>query len=151
MVHRIGGVVTSLKRKLTIKERVLRKEHRSGWEYALDALDPLHTEKGILVDTFIESTFDWEVGRKQRERVLPYTEPWIGFLHNPAGIPEWHDYRSAPQVIFTQPTWKESIKHCKGIITFSRQMKNWLSSQLDVPILNLHHPTEIPSQRFTME
>jgi len=132
--------------KLRLLDHDVRPEHRSGWRFAIESLAPLTCANGVLTDTFLEAKFVFKPGVE-----LPYREPWIGFLHNPVGIPEWHEYRSAPQVIFTQPAWRESMEACRGIIALSVSFADWVRSQLNVPILALVHPTETPLVFFSMD
>ena len=116
--------------------------HRSGWEYAMNSLRPLLTTDGVLLDTFIEDTFCWNLERCQDSGVLPYCRPWVGFVHNPPGIPEWHEYLSAPQHILNLPAWRESLPQCRGLFTFSAAMREWLAARLQTPVAALIHPTE---------
>lgn len=136
--------------KLTIVDHNVRPEHRSGWKYAIECLTPLARPDGVLLDTFLEATFGWNVGAMLARGTLPYRDPWIGFLHNPPGIPEWHEYRTAPQVIFTQPSWIESMKACRGILTLSEDFAAWVRERLDAPMLALVHPTEEPLCKFSI-
>jgi len=134
--------------KLRIAEKILRAEHRSGWAYALEALELLCTPQGILLDTFIEANFGWNLKNAQDEGVVPYREPWVGFVHNPPGIPEWHEYYSAPQVMFATSAWRESVPHCRGLLTLSQTMAEWLRQKTGLPVVALVHPTETPAVRF---
>jgi len=134
--------------KLRIPEKVLRAEHRSGWAYALEALEPLCKPQGILLDTFIEANFGWNLQKAQEEGIVPYCEPWVGFVHNPPGIPEWHEYYSAPQVMFATSAWRESVPKCRGLLTLSQTMACWLRQRTGLPVVALLHPTETPEVRF---
>ena len=135
--------------KLRLLDHNVRPEHRSGWKYAIESLAPLTCDGGVLTDTFLEASFVWHVGAMLRSGELPYRRQWLGFLHNPVGIPEWHEYRSAPQVIFTQPAWRESLASCRGLLTLSEDFAAWVRRQLDVPVLALIHPTEEPLRKFS--
>lgn len=134
--------------KLRISEKIVRAEHRSGWAYALEALEPLLTPQGILLDTFIEANFGWNLRDKQQQGIVPYREPWVGFVHNPPGIPEWHEYYSAPQVMFASPAWRDSVCYCRGLLTLSETMAAWLRQATGLPVVALVHPTEAPAVRF---
>ena len=134
--------------KLRISEKNVRADHRSGWAYALEALEPLCTPRGILLDTFIEANFGWNLNKAEEEGVVPYREPWVGFVHNPPGIPEWHEYYSAPQVMFATSAWQLSYPHCRGLLTLSQSMAGWLRQRTGLPVVALVHPTEIPAVRF---
>jgi len=141
-----------ISRKLQLLDHNVRPEHRSGWKFAIASLQPLACETGgVLTDTFLEASFCWHVGPMLALGELPYLRPWIGFLHNPPGIPEWHEYRSAPQVIFTQPTWRESVAACRGLLTLSEDFAQWVRARVNVPVLALIHPTEAPLSKFSWE
>jgi hypothetical protein len=137
--------------KLRLLDHNVRPEHRSGWKHAIESLAPLTCQDGVLTDTFLEASFVWYVGPMRSREELPYRQPWIGFLHNPVGIPEWHEYRSAPQVIFTQPAWRDSLPSCRGILTLSEDFAAWVRRQLQVPVLALIHPTEEPLRKFSWD
>jgi hypothetical protein len=134
--------------KLRISEKTVRAEHRSGWAYALEALEPLCTPAGILLDTFIEANFGWNLQNALQQGIVPYREPWVGFAHNPPGIPEWHEYYSAPQVMFASPAWRQSVPCCRGLLTLSETMAAWLRKATGLPAVALVHPTEMPAVRF---
>ncbi|WP_321476151.1 hypothetical protein [uncultured Paludibaculum sp.] len=125
--------------------------HRSGWGYAMKALEPLLTTDGVLLDSFVEDTFCWNLARGEHSGILPYRRPWTGFVHNPPGIPEWHETSSAPQHILSLPAWRASLPHCRGLFTFSAAMRDWLMERLTVPVAALIHPTECPARVFDLE
>lgn len=126
-------------------------EHRSGWGYAISQLQPLFAEEGVFLETFIENKFSFDVLDGRVKEVVPYAEPWIGFLHHPPGIPEWYQYDSAPQRIFEKPAWLQSLPLCRGLIVFSRWMERWLAERVEVPTLALVHPTELSSVTFSWD
>ena len=82
---------------------------------------------------------------------MPYRRQWVGFIHNPPGIPDWHEYLSAPQHILTLPAWRESLPQCHGIFTFSAAMRDWLASRLQIPVAALIHPTESTARLFRLD
>jgi hypothetical protein len=125
--------------------------HRSGWGYAMQSLDPLLTTGGVLLDSFVEDTFCWNLARCKDAQIVPYQQPWTGFLHNPPGIPEWHETASSPQHILSLPEWQDSLPQCRGLFTFSASMRDWLMARLAVPIEALIHPTECPARGFDVE
>ncbi|MBZ5532627.1 MAG: hypothetical protein LAO20_14435 [Acidobacteriia bacterium] len=125
--------------------------HRSGWAYALDALKPLLKPDGVILDPFIEATFCWDLQENEQSGKLPYRSDWIAFIHNPPGIPTWHEFESAPQSIFNLPAWRQSLPYCRGIYVFSETMCSWLRERTDVPVAAAVHPTEPPERFFRME
>lgn len=125
--------------------------HRSGWAFALEALAPLHHPRGVLFDSFVERTFSWvERGERKRGRI-PYVEPWIGVVHNPPGVPRWHDHQSSPQAILERASFRDSLPHCLGLVTLSEHLRRWLAPRVPVPVVSVVHPTEIPPVRFSRD
>ncbi len=137
--------------KLTLLRHLNFAHHRSGWAYAMDALAPLFKPNGVTLDSFIESTFCWDLQECERSGKVPFRNDWVAFVHNPPGIPEWHQYRSAPQVIFNSPAWRKSQRYCRGLFTFSKTMCSWLRYRVDVPVALTVHPTGPPDRCFSME
>jgi hypothetical protein len=137
--------------KLTLLRQVNLSHHRSGWAYAMDALTPLFKQNGVILDPFVESTFCWLFDECERAGTLPFRSAWVAFVHNPPGIPKWHQYRSAPQEIFKLPAWRESQRHCRGLFTFSETMCTWLRQRVNVPVALAAHPTELAVRCFSME
>lgn len=138
--------------KINLKDQVIFKSHRSGWEYAIDSLRPLHNpETDCYFDGFLERRFAWEYDTSRREDKIPYRSPWIGFFHNPPGIPKWFFSEYSPSAIIDKPAFKESLKNCLGIYTLSNRLKDYLSNEIEVPICSLIHPTETPEVQFSFD
>ncbi|MFC1719819.1 tetratricopeptide repeat protein [Pseudomonadota bacterium] len=148
--------------------------HRSGWNFVLEALEPLHNSEGVMFDGFLENNFSWrhwksgtrgpEIMRRYRNtrlrqllatseelEITPYREPWTGCIHNPQNMPEWLHYHQAPQTIFEKPIWQESLEHCRGLFAFSEYHAKWLREQTGKPVSCLTHPTEAPETQFSYE
>ena len=125
--------------------------HRSGWSFCMHALKPFHSLSGIFVDDFVERSFSWQVDNLfygPNVHNLPYRREWVGFMHNPPDVPNWFDTYNSPQAIIDRDAFKESLKYCKCLITLSDYLKNWLSDRLDVPVISIRHPTEIPQSKW---
>jgi hypothetical protein len=151
MGHKCASEESRYLPKFTLVRRTTFPHHRSGWGYALRAIEPLLRPNGVLLDGFIEETFNWNIERYEMEGILPYDTPWVGFLHNPPQIPRWHEYSSSPQSILSLPVFARSLQCCHGLFTFSENMCQWLSSRVNVPVEALVHPTETPQHFFRME
>jgi hypothetical protein len=145
------GQAVPLEPKLSLARWLTFPHHRSGWAYALDALKPLLKPGGVELDPFIEATFCWDLEENERSGALPYRSDWIAIIHNPPGIPEWHEYDSAPQSVFKLPAWRESLPYCRGIYVFSETMCSWVRQETTVPVAAAVHPTEPPERLFSME
>jgi glycosyltransferase involved in cell wall biosynthesis/Tfp pilus assembly protein PilF len=148
--------------------------HRSGWRDALAALHPLHHREGVLFDDFLEDPFAyqhprggvrtgaellramrgsaWQLRLTSEElRIVPFREPWVGFLHNPPGMPDWFHGDASPQAIFAKQVWRDSLPLCRGLFVLSEHHARWLRSQVDVPVSVLTHPTARPALRFDLD
>ncbi len=103
---------------------------------------------GVLLDCSVERSFarDLELGRA--EGWLPIRRPWIGIVHVPPEIPDWSEPRKSIQRIRLHCEWHESFKECRGLITFSRWMAEWLRKEFEVPVLALRHPVPLPPKFF---
>ncbi|WNZ46984.1 tetratricopeptide repeat protein [Leptolyngbya boryana CZ1] len=124
--------------------------HRCGWNFAIHALRSLHNPQGILFDGFLEDSFLWQA-RTSGQKRNPYTQPWVGFLHNPPAMPSWFYQQDSPQALFTQANWQESLKSCVGLFTLSEYFAQWLRTQVDLPVSALIYPTEIPELQFSYD
>jgi hypothetical protein len=127
-------------------------KHRSGWKYALNSLKNLHDNNGILLDGFIEKKFVWGSDPGEfHNHPEPYQQPWLGFIHCPPNMPKWFHYNLAPQSIFKTELWQASYQYCQGLFCLSNYHKRWLQQNLEIPIINLLHPTEVPSIKFSLD
>ena len=119
--------------------------HRSGWNYAIKSLSAYHSKSGIYVDDFIERSFSWDIEEYEflkNKHKLPYNFKWVGFLHNPPNMPYWFDTCHSPQAILNRPVFQKSLKNCVCIFTLSNYLRDWLKTQIDVPVFSVMHPTE---------
>ncbi|BAQ64657.1 M48 family metallopeptidase [Geminocystis sp. NIES-3709] len=145
--------------------------HRSGWDFATKSLIPLHNSNGILFDGFLEKNFIWEchdqkvrsskmlakmkqdgvfheLSTSKEKGIIPYQQPWVGFLHNPPNIPHWLHSKDSPQVLFTTTTWQDSLNSCIGLFTLSEYLAKWLRKYTGKSVSSLIFPTEIPQVQF---
>ncbi|HCF28474.1 MAG TPA: hypothetical protein DEV81_15030, partial [Cyanobacteria bacterium UBA11049] len=124
--------------KINLSNQTTFDFHRSGWDFAINALQPLHNDRGIKFDGFIEKNFawrHWRTGKRsdfilekmkqydiftsyatsEEQGITPYTQPWVGFIHNPPGMPIWFFYYNSPQTIFAKDIWKQSLDYWVGL------------------------------------
>jgi hypothetical protein len=140
-------------KKINLEGQVRYQEHRSGWGFALDALAPLHKDDGTLFHGYLEKPFSWDLRANLTKRILPYKQPWCGFLHGGQNHPIWFSYKSSTAHIVHQPTWMKSMSSCKGIFVLSNYSANYLRRALPktVKVSALIHPTEIPDLQFSWD
>lgn len=136
---------------IRIVNRVEWPEHRSGWKFAIDALEPACSGTGTLFDTFVDGTFSLIPGKSTRWPPTPYDVPWIGVVHNPLRIPKWHEHASAPRQYMRGKAFRMSLGTCKGLITLSSQLGRWVRAQVKVPVASLIHPTASTRCRFSVQ
>ena len=160
----------NLKGKINLQHQK-QFNHRSGWGFALNTLHPLHNSQGIKFDAFLENTFIYEqryrgirphriiakmksdgvfkyLATLEEKQIVPYEQPWVGFIHNPPYIPDWFKDEVYLQDMFEQAIWQKSIKHCSGLFCLSAYLAEWLKTKVDVPVVNLLHPIEIADLQF---
>ena len=148
--------------------------HRSGWSFAINALKPLHNSQGILFDGFLENTFSWQhqhegfrparilekmkqdgvfsqLATSEERGITNYNQPWVGFFHNPPGMPTWFHYQDSPQRILAKEIWKKRINSCVGLFALSEYQAQWLREQTGKPVSTLIHPTEISEVQFDFD
>ena len=83
--------------------------------------------------------------------IVPFREPWVGFLHNPPDMPRWFHYGSSPQAIFAKPVWQESLRHCRGLFVLSEYFADWARRATGLTVSALVHPTVRPAVTFDFE
>lgn len=119
--------------------------HRSGWKYVVDALRSLHHENGVLLDDFVERTF------QRQASATAWMQPWVGIFHHPPRLPAWLDESAPPSVYIASPAFQKSLRFLMGAVALSEYLGQWLRKTLDVPVLVLKHPTEVPETLFSFE
>jgi hypothetical protein len=126
--------------------------HRSGWQYCMSKLRHFHSRNGILFNDFIEKDFSWNIEDYYNGScVLPYRKNWVGVWHNPPISPDWFDIANSPQAVLQRDVFQESLKTCKAIVCLSEYLSSWLRDKIDVPIVTVMHPTEVPRQKWNIK
>jgi hypothetical protein len=120
--------------------------HRSGWPHALEHLRGIRVASDLVLDDFVERTFQHDETEQIWER------PWVGIFHHPPGLPAWLDPTAPPQVILRRKRFLHSLPHLRGAIVLSEYFATWLRRNLPgLPVLAVRHPTEIPEIRFSTD
>ncbi len=120
--------------------------HRSGLRYGLEALAPLHHSAGVRLEPALERTL--VALRSGAIDGLPFAGDWVGFVHNPYGMPDWFHSDEAPQRLLRGREWDAARETCGGLFTFSKHLAEWLAGWVDVPVSPLVLPTVVPSLLF---
>jgi hypothetical protein len=119
--------------------------HRSGWRHVVQHLRSVNDPGGVVLDDFVERTF------QHQDSGQVWQEPWVGIFHHPPNLPPWFDQTAPPPVITQLPAFRASLPHLRGAVALSAYLGGWLRSELQVPVLVVKHPTEIPILRFSIE
>lgn len=119
--------------------------HRSGWRYVLDCLGAVDCNSPVVLDDFVERTFQWP-DCKQIWRA-----PWVGVIHHPPNFPAWLEATAPLDVILDSPRFRASLPMLKGVVVLSEHLRSYVESRLQVPVWVLKHPSEIPDQRFSFD
>jgi len=126
--------------------------HRSGWEYAGSALINKFncSQSKTIVDLYVDKTFLWSSSIYETNKKIPYTNPWIGFIHHTPN-PEYTP--NSLNSILASPSFIKSLRFCKGIIVLSNYLKKYLDThfKFKVPVYVLSHPTETPNIKFNWD
>jgi hypothetical protein len=116
--------------------------HRAGWNYVMQNMECLQSEYGVITDTYLDRSFVWGTEVLVQDGVLPYTAPWIGFVHHTF---ETQFSQNNCEVLCENPYFRSSLIHCTTLICLTE----YLAQQFKIrfPHLNiivLYHPTEFP-------
>lgn len=137
--------------KLDLSNTTSFRAHRSGWGYCMSKLRHLHSKHGLYLDDFMDKSFGWNVHNLYKgETSVPYKRDWVGFLHNPPKVEHWFDASNKPESLFKREIFLESLPYCKCMISLSKYHADWVRSKLDVPVISLKHPTEIPLKKWSI-
>jgi hypothetical protein len=143
--------------KITIINKNFQKLHRSGWQYVVDnvilQLNNLTTTKPLIIDTFIDKTFNWNYEFYSYKGIVPYKTPWVGFIHHTYSSYN-NDYNC--QALFENSGFLNSLPQCKCIFVLSEYLKTQIQESLrefnfNIPIINLVHPTDNPDIVFNWD
>jgi polysaccharide pyruvyl transferase WcaK-like protein len=160
--------------KITIINKNFQKLHRSGWQYIVDniilQLNDLNTTKPLIIDTFIDKTFNWNYEFYSYKGVIPYKSSWVGFIHHTYSSYN-NDYNC--KSLFENSGFLNSLPQCKCLFVLSEYLKIQIEESLstlntenghehghehgkgygkfNIPIINLVHPTDNPDLIFNWD
>ena len=123
-----------------------------GWSVATKLLSVLSNPDGVIFDDFVESTFLWHGHESLSAGIIPYTEPWMGFIHNPPHSPDWPSIRAAGIAnLSSSTTWMGSLQHCLGLYAMTDYLAEWATKQWGIPCEVVRYPAIIPEKKFSIE
>lgn len=160
-LHTIATTTTTYPMRFNIKyidQNDRSGVHRSGWKYVYDALEPYHSDASghMLLDLYVDRTFHWKRDIYREIDVIPYTRPWVGFIHHTFDT-EFSDYNN--HMLLQCPEFIQSLVHCRGLIVLSKTLQTQFLEHFQeatttiqlahpVPIYALVHPTEMNVATF---
>lgn len=134
--------------KLTININYINQNigadyHRSGWNYVVDGLKTICCDKGILLDTYLDKTFGWSREFYKNEGMIPYTSPWMGFIHHTF---ETTFSENNNVNVLKSDEFLRSLPTCRGLFVLSKYLQEkWQKElalrEIKVPVFHLVHPT----------
>jgi hypothetical protein len=134
--------------------------HRSGWSYVIGGLmnlDASHLSRNadVMLDTYVDRTFHWGYDILKHTGVLPYKQPWYGFIHHT--FDQTHSEYNCVK-LFENNDFLKSLDHCRGLFVLSGYLGEQVTKKLrqldpprDVPVHALNHPMEFVSTTFTIQ
>lgn len=125
--------------------------HRSGWQYVLRHILPMHGESApVIFDNYLDRTFHWSHDIYQHVGIIPFRTPWVGVVHH-TDNEEYTEYSLGNMV--RKKTFQESLDQCRALIVLSQYLADQLMRHIGsrVPIIVLHHPTDLNVEKFDME
>lgn len=126
--------------------------HRSGWYQVIYLLHLYSQEGGVICDMYLDRTFHWARHFYIYKGMIPYTSPWIGFIHHSEET-TYSEYNTT--VLFENKEFCHSLFMCRGLITMSHRLGNWVRAKaiekgFHFPVLILMHPTDTHVRLFSM-
>ena len=142
-----------------------QKLHVSGWDFVVKNIAQILKDVGEstrrdgttgvdIVDTYMDKTFLWNREFYAEKGVIPYTKPFIGFVHHTL-CDFINEYNCTEMV--KQKEFLDSMPHCKGIIVLTKYLQRKLTDLLadtgivGVPVIHMDHPTEFVGTMFSPE
>jgi len=133
----------------------LKDCHRSGWNYVLGGLMPFDSKEApILFDNFVDRTFHWTHTFYKYTGVIPFKQPWCGFIHH---VTDQTFSKDNVHNLFKNETFLESLNNCVALFTLSCDLERKVRLLLDhqgyhlVKTKSFVHPTEFVECVFSFE
>lgn len=126
--------------------------HRSGWQYVYKNLETFHNDNSpLFLDLYVDRTFHWNLELNCILKLIPYKNPWIGFIHHTFDE-SFSDYNC--NKLLNCKEFLESLKYCKGLFVLSKYLKDLFDIELKKHNLNINvyaliHPTELNVKSFS--
>src|SRR5436190_3691350 len=140
--------------RLKLGNPIAWEETRAGWNYVMNLLSKFNHESGILFDGTLDQSFGYGYYDKKEKGIIPYKEPWIGFIHSTIDLCPFlrEEYLLLDDIILSE-AFLESCQDCKGVFTLSEYLAKYIRKKLNdsVKVESLKHPTELSSIHFNIQ
>ena len=93
----------------------------------------------------IDKTFHWDLEINTALNIIPYTKPWVGFVHHTFDT-TFSSYNC--KNLLESSEFKKSLKYCKGIFVLSNYLKNEFIKNGINNVYSLVHPTTVDVIKF---
>jgi hypothetical protein len=136
-----------------VAQDVYKGYHRSGWQYVANHLSLMDTSNGVLMDNYIDRTFNWNHDIMKSLGIIPYVKPWTGFIHHTSLVSS--PYNAG--LLLKNASFIQSLPQCQGLFVLSNNLAEWFRTELttlgysQIAVVSLVHPTETPQQLFSTE
>lgn len=112
------------------------KLHYKGWNFIIDRLkESISIKSGYpVLNTFVECSL------QKQDADLP-KDKWMGILHST--LDDLHK-------TISNENFLNSYEYCIGLITLSKDTKDYLSEKLDIPIFHTTHPKGCDGNKFNI-
>jgi polysaccharide pyruvyl transferase WcaK-like protein len=126
--------------------------HRSGWNYVYEKLAKYHNKNhSIYLDMYVDRTFHWEKDNFKTVGLIPYSQPWMGFIHHTfdTTFSEYNNVNLLKTFEFVK-----SLEYCNGLFVLSKTLEIKLKEELkkigfeSIPVFSFVHPTETNIVQF---
>ncbi|MBW2372905.1 MAG: hypothetical protein JRF70_10235, partial [Deltaproteobacteria bacterium] len=95
-----GGDGEPAPRLLRVKARE-RERADDAWRRRLEALRPLHDDRAVVLDPFVDATF------REGDAETAHRKPWVGIVHG-----------DDPDALLADERFAMSANNCAGLFVF---------------------------------
>lgn len=143
----------TLDSRVTIINKNFQDLHRSGWELIVNEMikNIKNIDYNLIIDTYVDKTFHWNKSFYTSKNIIPYTKPWIGFIHHTFST---YSNTFNCQELLQKKSFTDSLQFCKCLIVLNKCLQHELDSELmklgyNIKVFSLTHPTDLQVIPFT--
>lgn len=134
-----------------------RFAHRGGWYHLCEKLAKRNSidgiENGVICDMYVDKTFHWAYNYNKYLGRIPYTSPWMGFIHHTYDT-TYSSYNTAK--LFTNQDFIRSLHTCLALFTLSEPLSIYVRERLvklapKVKVFTFVHPIDNTKVKFDLD